>query len=181
VYPIPVDQARNHIARVRQATGMTLRQYAEAAGIQEKWFNEIVRGQVTVVTAEVARRIWSVDEDTPRPPAGRVDSTGTVRRLRALAVAGWSAPQVAKRIGMCADQVIRIRRGDRALVLRRTADRVSMVYRELWLCTPDLPEGHVARIRRDAIQRRWKAGACWEDIDDPECKPVGMRTNMASR
>lgn len=182
VAPTNGDEVRAHIAKVRAQNGMTLRQFATAAGIQEKWFNEVARGvRAKVVTAETRRKILSVTADTPLPPAGLVNSTGTVRRLQALAVLGWSAPMISPALGMSVDQVIRIRRGYRDEVYSSTADKVAELYRKLWLTPPPIPTGRVERIRRDAVERGWKSGACWDDIDDPECKPVGMRKDLTPR
>lgn len=185
-YPVPVATVMEHINGVKTVTGMTNRQYAAAAGVHEKWFGDIMRGHiVTYVTAATARKILSVTTDTIPPPARRVDSTGTVRRLRALAVAGWAASDVAEATGLSHATMLRIRRDEFPVIYRTTAVRVARAYRVMWLAKPPMgtprQEFTVQRTQRWAAARGWVPGAAWDDMDDPADVPQGVSRAHTNR
>jgi transcriptional regulator with XRE-family HTH domain len=103
---------------------------------------------------------------------GYTDPTGTRRRIEALNALGWTAKDVADRIGTTKQAVSEMRRGTRS---KRTtpavAARVAAVYDELSMTRPD---GWVAdRTRRTAAARGYAPPLAWDDdeIDDPHALP----------
>lgn len=98
----------------------------------------------------------------------RIDATGTVRRLRALAVIGWDVYTLADRLSWDWHRVSRIRTGAQQMVLRDTARAIAAIYDEL-----AARRGPSARAALDARQRGWQPPLAWDDdtIDDPTAEP----------
>lgn len=96
-----------------------------------------------------------------------VDPTGTVRRLRALAVIGWRFDKIAAELGVHPSYVAHLARAPRS-VNRVTADRVQAVYDEL--STHPGPSQHSATR---AQRRGWIGPEEWlpGEIDDPDADP----------
>lgn len=97
---------------------------------------------------------------------GLTDATGTIRRIRALAVLGWSCTHIGKRIGIDSSVVREIARGERGTVLPRTAREIAAVFAEL-----ATSRGPVASVRTRALSKGWAPPAAWDDIDDPGATP----------
>ena len=124
---------------------------------------------------ETARSIMSV-----RTPAGYVDSTGTRRRLQALAALGWSFAGMARRLGLSDATVHHWTAGRRVEAV--SAAKARRLYAELWDQRP--PESTpiqrmVANRNRALAQRRgWPPPMAWDDetIDRPESAPADLRT-----
>lgn len=101
-----------------------------------------------------------------------VDAVGTRRRLQALSAAGWSASQLAHRLGVSRSAVAQLRRVKQDRVLAATASDVAVLYDTCWWRTP--PGSYQARSERYADERgrvppwRWDGVA----IDDPAARPV---------
>jgi hypothetical protein len=96
-----------------------------------------------------------------------VDSTGTGRRLRALAAIGWSYADVAPRLGVSGLNLHRIPAQKR--VHRDMAAKVVALYDELSM-TP----GPSVRARQMAKWKGWPGPLCWDDenLDDPRALPT---------
>lgn len=109
-----------------------------------------------------------------------VDSTGTVRRLRALCRAGWSRAQLAALLGIQKPNVQALVAG-RERVTRRTRDAVRAIYDTHWQGPPDPTTGtdraRLTRARRTAERHGWAAPMDWDDnlgphgIDNPAATP----------
>ena len=102
--------------------------------------------------------------------AGLVDATGTIRRLRALAVNGWSHADIAAALG-CADpsSIADYKSGQRVhsdthYAVKELYDRVQM--------QPG-PGRYRRRVERHAKRQGWHSCWAWDDdtIDDPKAKP----------
>ncbi|MBO0875366.1 MAG: hypothetical protein J2P19_18445, partial [Pseudonocardia sp.] len=111
-------------------------------------------------------KTWRLN--TGRGGAGRVDATGTVRRLRALAAMGWPPQAIGAEIGVTGDQVVLWRKGRHRKILASSAARVTAAYDRLSM-TP----GPSNWSRSYARNRGWPPPLDWEvvDIDDPSAKP----------
>lgn len=98
----------------------------------------------------------------------RVDSTGTARRLQALATIGWPAHVLARRLGCSGVTVANRRRGRGPRVNHVTAARVTALYE--WLSGTAGPS---AVTRSRAAAAGWAAPLLWEGrgIDDPAARP----------
>jgi hypothetical protein len=108
----------------------------------------------------------------------RVDSTGTARRLQALAAIGWPAEHLAVRLG-CSDVAVQQwRRRRHPAVYRRTADRVAALYEQLSGTPGPSP------ITRDRARRAgWAPPLLWDgiDLDDPGAEPHDDTASLPPR
>lgn len=95
-----------------------------------------------------------------------VNSTGTLRRLDALACMGWPAETISALTGINETTFSLIRRRPGRRVTPANAARVARVYR-------DLSEKHGPST--SAAKRATARGAlppiAWDDIDNPDAKP----------
>lgn len=83
-------------------------------------------------------------------------------QLRALASAGWSAPQLAARLGGVSPSAVhQLQSGHRRKVFTGTAERVDRLYRELH---------HIPGPSRKAATHAAERG--WPSIDDLEYGPL---------
>ena len=160
--------ARAHIARL-QARHMTLRQIAAGAGVDDRTVSAIRDGKVHV-RPTTAAAILAV---TPAalPETGWAPATGTVRRLRALMLAGWPASVLAGELGYQTHALRRLVTSGQ-FTLAPTAAAVRVLYDRLWDKT-----GPSERTSRNAERRGWAPAMAWDDdtIDDPSAHPQGIR------
>jgi len=98
-------------------------------------------------------------------------AVGTRRRLQALTAAGWSASELAARLGVTKSAVAQLRSVQRQRVLARTALDVATLYDDCWWRTP--PGRYQARAERYAETRGWVAPWRWDGVvlDDPAAVP----------
>lgn len=104
---------------------------------------------------------------------------GTMRRLQALAVIGWSCDQIAARIGSHYRPLQKIRAGEREKVRLSTARRVAAVYEELAMHPRYDHSGNLTR--HTAQRRRWLPPLAWEDIDRDERARIARKTVWGDR
>lgn len=109
-----------------------------------------------------------------------VTAVGTMRRLQALAFAGWSSLVVAERIGSNVSVMSRLVSGNQTRVRLSTARRVAAVFDEL--VVTDVPDTHSSRCTRSlAAKRGYVSWAAWDNIDDPNDTPSGVGVPRADR
>jgi DNA invertase Pin-like site-specific DNA recombinase len=113
---------------------------------------------------------------------GFIDAIGTRRRLQALALTGWTAARVAKRLGATQRNISRIRRGD----IRRVRAVFATVVAQLY----EGETGHVPTqrpARESSATKNWLPTRMWtpQTIDDPHAdplapiaQPVGVRRRL---
>jgi hypothetical protein len=118
--------------------------------------------------AREAARLYVKRRKQGRQPRRRIDNTGTIRRLRALAALGYSTRQLAVELGISYEMVELLRRRRGGLITRDHAARVARVYNRL----SGTPGGDETARKRAAF-RRWPTPMAWEgiDIDDPAAVP----------
>lgn len=116
----------------------------------------------------------SIFFDNPHVPA-----VGTARRLQGLAVAGWSPVQIATRLQHASPtRVDRWRRPERDQVEARTARMIADLCDQIW---DQPPAGrYVLRVRRTALRMGWVPLLAWDDIDDPDDQPQGLRAGRGA-
>ncbi|MFD0478051.1 hypothetical protein ACFQ0B_65190 [Nonomuraea thailandensis] len=103
-----------------------------------------------------------------------INAVGSMRRLRALSVAGWPVRHVADHMGASWDSQKQLRRGERTTVLLRTARQLRETYEELVGLDPyeHCRPAVVTSTSTQAAASGWYPAAAWADvIDDPEAKP----------
>lgn len=97
------------------------------------------------------------------------DATGTIRRLRALVLRGWTTRELARRL-YCVDRYVqRLANGAHGRVWQTTAERVDEVWVELAETDPPPPGPQTGRMIRRALSKGWAPVEAWDyvDIDDP--------------
>lgn len=107
--------------------------------------------------------------------ASVVTPIGITRRLRALAVVGWSVAEVARRAGLSRWNVEAARRdeGTRKYVRAEFAEALVKTYDELAYTRP--PETRATlRQERLAQSKGWLPPMAWDVIDDPDEQPKGV-------
>lgn len=103
----------------------------------------------------------------------RVSGIGSSRRLQGLAVVGWSATEIANRLGAHGPNIGRIRRGDAATVQRGSALAIERLTKELVDQKPPKTR-HTVSVQNYARRFGWVSVLAWDDIDDPLKKPRGV-------
>jgi hypothetical protein len=186
------DRAAQHADRLR-AAGMTEPDIRAAAGITHTQLRHITR-RAGRIHADTERRILSVP--IPRRPEhaapvsrAHVPAHGTLRRLRALAAAGWHQAEIARRLGWHSSylgHMLHDRTGPN--VAWCTAATVSDLYNQIARLRPEdhgVPPSRAQRARAMAAERGWSDPTFWEDyggIDDPDApvsEPAARRGAFA--
>ncbi|MGW4181289.1 helix-turn-helix domain-containing protein [Streptomyces albidoflavus] len=160
---IDATQTRVWIERL-SAHGWTHEQIAEGAGAAQSTITRIARGEARVTARRIAASVLAIR--LTRPEAKVVDSTGTVRRLRALAAIGYPTRAIAAASGVDVTTIQKQAAGHFPTVRAATARRITAAYRQLIL-----NPGPSQATRRRAAALGWHGPAAWEDINNPACQP----------
>lgn len=160
------EQVRQHI-KALQAQGMSYQAIADRAGVHKTSVYEIATGQNRCfkITGEAILGV-----KLRLPPHAVVPGIGAVRRLQALACAGFGARMIAKMLGESATMVGRWRCGFRVGIQYRHHRQVDDLYQRLINgAEPRLTPGMRATATK-AISRGWQPVEAWDDqtIDDPD-------------
>ncbi|MGA4875920.1 hypothetical protein [Streptomyces lydicamycinicus] len=133
------------------------------------------RGITKRTTPDTAAKILAVRLDDLVP--GRVDATGTRRRVQALAAMGWPLAAVGSHIGIAAGYARHL--AHREAVFGRTAQAVSNGYDELRHKRPQrngITRTVAKRTRTYAARQNWAPPKYWDQhpgaIDDPDFEPM---------
>lgn len=175
------EPVRVHIRHL-QSCGMGLRAIAAAAGVNRKQLQHILNGRPERGTGPqeklrpaLAAAVLAVEPTWDNLAVGVViSSVGTVRRLQALCVAGWSQERLAVELGMTAQNLSRLINADTVIV--RTARRVRDLYDRLWNTDPASVGAAPADIswsKSRAAHEGWAPVGAWDEetIDDPAAHP----------
>lgn len=169
-----VTQVRARLAQLRDL-GWTWEQIAEAAGVSVYVPHQIGKGNTKRIRVENERALLAVPL-VARDSHRGVNSTGTRRRVQALAWMGWPCSEVARRAGIPETTL-------RTLILpsRRIsvayAHRVAAVYEEL-----SFRRGPSRISAGKARQLGFVPPLAWDEdtIDDPRARPHGIRREVAA-
>lgn len=171
-------RAAAHIDQLR-ATGMQDAAVRDACKICPDVMYRIARGQGRIHYT-VEARILAVP--VPGPTGGRngahIDATGTRRRLRALAADGWTASELARRLGKNKQYVVYLQLGHGGGKVRRwLADEVRDLHTQLRGLSPEsggIPPARAEAARADAALKGWLGLGYWDDdeIDNPAFVPA---------
>ncbi|MFF0942709.1 hypothetical protein ACFYE2_00565 [Kocuria sp. CPCC 205300] len=172
---VPADPARELIAAYL-AQGHTMAQIADVTTLHERNLWDIHAGKRPTVVSDSIDLLRGARKHLPAP-TGRIDATGTRRRLQALAVIGWTTARVAEVAGIDRNVAQYLRSGKHAGCTVETSRRVAAAYDDLWDRTP--PAGTPSEKRdatwvtRTAEKHGWLPPAAWDDdrIDDPAYTP----------
>lgn len=149
--------------RILLDSGKTRLRIAAESGVADRTIRYILQGQREVQLAN-ARALLAV-QPLPRKP--RIDSTGTRRRIQALATLGWPITHTADQSGISRRYAFDILSGLIPLVDRSVAERVATLYRQ-----KATHAGPSAAARNNAVRKGWHGPLAWgADIDDPNAQP----------
>ncbi|MDH6448249.1 hypothetical protein M2155_000657 [Streptomyces sp. SAI-119] len=185
---VDAEPIRQHLINLREQ-GISSAQVAAIAGLYTATVNGFLydlnnnRPRKKRATREVAEKILAVTAD--QGMAHLVDSTGTRRRLQALARLGWPMKALGPHIGVNPATVNRL--ALQAHVYGRTAKAVTQCYEQLRNQKPEehgVVPGLARRIRNWAEREGWRDPQWWEDyghIDDPDFDPATADTELGVR
>ncbi|WP_329330819.1 hypothetical protein OIU81_03200 [Streptomyces sp. NBC_01454] len=141
---------------------------AKAIGCGTHTVCSLLNGNQKKIRPETAARILAFQPTPNVEPGGYwTDSTGTTRRLRALAAIGHPLYQVADAVGIDHGTIRPIAAGTRQKVSKALASRVARLY-----ATLVRQPGPSPTARGIARARGWHGPAAWgEDIDNPAATP----------
>jgi hypothetical protein len=143
-------------------SGHTIRGISREAAVSERAINYILNGQKKV-TRPKALALLTV---RPLNEAPRVDPTGTIRRIQALAAIGWPIVWTAEHTGFHPSYLFNIIAGRVHTIPRHVADRFTAIYREY-----SHQAGPSVFTRSVARRNNWHGPLSWDCIDDPNEQP----------
>jgi len=186
---ITVATVREHVVRLQSATGAGLERIADAAGVSRSVLLDVYFGprgadkarretdpsrrKMSAATAEL---ILGLTAEEVEPAV--VSSIGASRRLQGLVAIGYTQTELAERLGMGVGNLSPIVTGKRQRVHRKTSDAIRELFKELWRVPKEGPSADRARML--ARSHGWVSGLAWDDIDDPDEKPIGVTRRRAS-
>lgn len=162
-----------------QAAGLGLKAIADRTGVSHGAIVKLLYGEAFRNVNPTARVHRSTEQRilaTPPPtstelPGGAlVDGTGT--RQDRLDCPGHRHPAPTFQV-----QPIRHAINGRMTVTAHTAAAVAAVYDELWSIHGTGPGSRALRGR--AEREGWPPPMAWDDVDDPQEQPSGVRTAVA--
>lgn len=185
-----VDTApvREHIQQLNRA-GLAYKTIAELAGVKIAVIDRLLYG-LPAQNVPPSRRMYRENAEAilavhSHQLGGKYTlAVGTRRRLQSLALAGWPTTHIAARAGMNPDYLGRVMRDKVGLTVTvETRQKIAEVFRQLRNADP-LAAGvnplRVAQVRRAAIRRGYAPWAAWDDIDNPDDSPRGVRREDVS-
>jgi transcriptional regulator with XRE-family HTH domain len=162
---IPTDRITGHIHTLQKA-GWTNVEIADFAGVDRRTVHNILHNYVATVHRPTAAAILRLrPEDVPN----RVPALGSMRRVQALAVMGWPVSHTGAAAGIRGTLVNELVAGRRKRVPLREAQEIARVFRERCM-TP----GPSKKARTCALRNGWASPLAWDDIDNPDERPLGV-------
>ena len=179
---VPSEPVRQHLRKIHEATGMPFYAISEKIGLPHgSSLQPLLWGRgkhgpsekVSRETAELVLAYWPSMDDLPDTTL--IDATGTVRRVEALAVQGWSRNWVGRQVGMREDNFRKALSKSKVTV--GLARRVVAVYDQWWNQDPldhGLALNPVSRTRHAAQRAGFYGPLAWDDdtIDNPNAMPM---------
>lgn len=180
---VPIGPTVEHLRKL-SAAGMGTVRVADLAGLCRHTVQQLNRSGRKTCARKVADGILAVPIPEHSPfnelfaPGAMIPIIGTMRRLRALAVAGYDLADLGARLGMKFQHVSYLRLGKSPKVTVRVARNVAKMFNELQM-TPG-PSGAATRV---AERNGWHPPLAWdeESIDDPTAKPGGIHDRRNRR
>ncbi|MEU1880872.1 hypothetical protein ABZ470_26495 [Streptosporangium sp. NPDC020072] len=177
---IDATKAREHVKNLHRIWLVSYEAIGQLAGIGGTTVSHIAEGTPARqlpppgrITARVSDALLTVTVDD-LPDNYLISTVGAMRRLRALSVAGWPMREVAHRTGADWSGLKSIRRGERTVVLVRTARLIRETYDVLIQLNPydHCRSTAVTASRKRAMSNGWYPMEAWADaIDDPAVQP----------
>lgn len=168
---------RRHAQRLVDS-GMGISEIERRSGYNRVGIRRILRGDYQRVTIPTARKLLSVK---PAPielhETGKVDPTGTRRRIQALTAAGWTLAAMAEHGNVRKQTLSRVLIA--GSVFAATRAEVAALYDALWDRQPPAATTRDRQNRGRALalaaRNGWPTPMCWDDdeIDNPAARPHG--------
>lgn len=168
----PAEPVREHLTKLMMHAGLD--RIADAAGVRRSTVGNLYYGPrgsskrnagtpPQTVHTTIAEQLLAV---TPEQiDAAFRDSTGTVRRLRALVATGHSQTVLAQHLGVDRGNLSGLIHGKRPRVSAKTYAATCELFSELWAHPVQGSAGE--RSRTLAKAHGWVGPLAWDDIDDP--------------
>lgn len=171
---VDAEPVRQHI-RTLMTAGVGHARVATLAGVGVGTVSRILYGApgrppTRRIRPHIADALLAVTPTSANLADGaHVDATGTRRRMQAMARAGWSIADQARRLGREVRNHTHCLNYDKVTAV--TARAVAALYDELyWQVPPDSPTKK--RTITWATKRGWLPPQAWvDDIDDPAAQP----------
>lgn len=178
---VDAEPVRAHLQQL-YAKGVTIHQVAMASGLTYSSVRSFThhaydykRPRRQRVTRETADKLLAITPDNLS--TGRIDCTGTRRRIHALVAIGWPLERIAPHAGLSPDNMTSLTRRD--TVLASTARAVAAAYEQLRHQQPakhGIDRRNITRAKNRAAANRWAPPSYWADrmdvIDDPHFEPM---------
>jgi hypothetical protein len=172
---VPAHVARRHVKELR-TLGFSLQRIATLSGVGYGTVSRLTYGNPSGrqpptgrIRHDTEQRLLNLrPEAGSTSPGGRVEATGSRRRLQALVAAGWPLPILARRLGRSTGNLRRTMHSGR--VTNDSAHRIATMYEQLRHTTPPdrtpSEREKTARARAHAREAGWLPPWAWDDIDD---------------
>jgi len=161
----PAGEALEIFQEIKDRTGMTDREIADAAGFAStRTLMKLKTGEHDRVQGETYRRLATLRNSNPAPV--RVPAIGAQRRLDGLSRMGWPLRDIRVRLGFLGDYVRNLE--PTHLIPIATHQKLVALYDEL-----SMIPGPSERTRKLAERSGKPPPLAWDDdnIDDPKAKP----------
>lgn len=179
---VTADIVRVRCEQLRDA-GLPDKQIARLAGVTALTVKNIIDGKYSTVRIDTHRQLMAVKVPTHSNARHvvthgiRIDSTGTLRRLRALIALGYTQRYLAGRMNMLEANFSVVILGVKPKVEAGTARAAEALYEELSGTPPTRPS---KRSLARAKKLGWLPPLRWDDdkIDDPKARPARQKPNV---
>ncbi|WP_405531582.1 hypothetical protein OG592_27265 [Streptomyces avidinii] len=180
---VDAEPARQHVIRL-QRRGVALHVQSANTGVPVTTLCALLYGKAPYppskrIRTESAAALLAFEPTLDDCPAGaRVDATGSIRRLRALATLGWTTQAISVHVTCVSAKTLeQLGRAGRA---SKVTAQLAREIRDFYAKTSHLPvpadviTPWIAERRRNhAARQGWVKPALWDDdsIDDPAAEP----------
>lgn len=179
-------QAAARLLEKARRYGMSDAMIARQVGIPLSLPSKVRKGSIKTMRRESFSRIMSLKPEHPKTfrsekrgkvGAGpKVDSTGIIRRVRALRADGFPGWLLGKRLGISQEALAQHARGHRKAILLTTRVDIAELYADLDGKTPadfGVPSNVVGKCSTYARRAGYAPRSCWDSdtIDDPAAIP----------
>lgn len=181
VLPHEFEHGRR-IARKAQASGMSQQQIATQVGLRKSTVGKVLHVSTTTMKRETYEALLRLRPEAPislegnRRGGARMDPTGSVRRLQALAAAGWTSSGLYPYLPINQRNLSELTNGRSAFIYAITQREIAEAYTKLQHMDP-VDNGTTVigakRARLRAERFRWAPSSAWDEetIDDPAATP----------
>jgi len=145
-----------------------------------KHVQNIAAGKYARINPDLAKRIRAAATKVPgADDAVYVSAVGARRRVQALIAIGYSREEIMRQTGYSKHPLRALLNGQNEYVLASTHHAIEKAFNRLCMKpragkTPQ-EKSLIARSRNEAARMGWPPPLAWNDIDDPNEKPRGVR------